>query len=71
MTILQTSALSVTARQVWRRVARLCVVVAGVFCVFVAATLGFTHPATGQRLHFSADLPPDFEAMLAQLRGVA
>jgi len=33
-----------------------------------AATLGFDHPVTGKRLHFTADLPPDFTAELARLR---
>ena len=33
-----------------------------------AATLGFDHPVTGQRLHFVADLPPDFAAEVAKLR---
>lgn len=28
-----------------------------------AKSLGFTHPITGQRLHFESDLPPDFEVM--------
>ena len=34
-----------------------------------AATLGFDHPVTGQRLHFVSDLPPDFAAEVAKLRG--
>jgi 23S rRNA pseudouridine1911/1915/1917 synthase len=29
-----------------------------------AATLGFTHPVTGEWLEFSADLPPDMQALL-------
>lgn len=33
-----------------------------------AATLGFDHPVTGKRLHFTAELPPEFEAELAKLR---
>ncbi|WP_054749411.1 RluA family pseudouridine synthase [Lacticaseibacillus thailandensis] len=33
-----------------------------------AATLGFTHPVTGQHLEFSAPLPDYFEAMLTRLR---
>jgi 23S rRNA pseudouridine1911/1915/1917 synthase len=34
-----------------------------------AATLGFDHPVTGERLHFAAPLPPEFVAMVAKLRG--
>jgi 23S rRNA pseudouridine1911/1915/1917 synthase len=34
-----------------------------------AATLGFEHPVTGQRLAFSADPPPEFVAMVDKLRG--
>jgi 23S rRNA pseudouridine1911/1915/1917 synthase len=34
-----------------------------------AATLGFDHPVTGQRLQFAAELPPDFAAAVAKLRG--
>ena len=33
-----------------------------------AATLGFDHPVTGQRLMFTSDLPLDFQAALAALR---
>jgi 23S rRNA-/tRNA-specific pseudouridylate synthase len=33
-----------------------------------ARTLGFTHPATGQRLEFESQLPPDFAQLLQQLR---
>lgn len=33
-----------------------------------AATLGFTHPVTGEALQFEAPLPPDMEALLASLR---
>jgi 23S rRNA pseudouridine1911/1915/1917 synthase len=33
-----------------------------------AATLGFEHPATGKRLHFTAPLPPDMERLLQRLR---
>jgi 23S rRNA pseudouridine1911/1915/1917 synthase len=33
-----------------------------------AATLGFDHPVTGARLHFAADLPPDFVAEVERLR---
>jgi 23S rRNA pseudouridine1911/1915/1917 synthase len=33
-----------------------------------AATLGFDHPVTGQHLHFTAELPPDFAAEVAKLR---
>jgi len=34
-----------------------------------AATLGFVHPVTGESLHFEDDPPPDFEAVVARLRG--
>jgi len=34
-----------------------------------AATLGFDHPVTGEHVHFAAPLPPEFETMLAKLRG--
>ncbi len=33
-----------------------------------AATLGFDHPLTGERLEFAAPLPPDMRALLAALR---
>jgi len=33
-----------------------------------AATLGFEHPATGAMLRFSAELPPDFTAVVETLR---
>jgi 23S rRNA pseudouridine1911/1915/1917 synthase len=33
-----------------------------------AATLGFDHPVTGERLHFASKLPPSFEAELQRLR---
>ena len=33
-----------------------------------AATLGFEHPITGERVELSAPTPPDFEAVLARLR---
>jgi 23S rRNA pseudouridine1911/1915/1917 synthase len=33
-----------------------------------AGSLGFVHPVTGERLHFRADPPPEFEAMVARLR---
>lgn len=33
-----------------------------------AATLGFDHPVTGERLQFSAPLPPEFTAMVESLR---
>jgi 23S rRNA pseudouridine1911/1915/1917 synthase len=33
-----------------------------------AAELGFTHPATGNELHWTMPLPPDLEAFLARLR---
>jgi len=34
-----------------------------------AATLGFDHPVTGEPLRFEAPPPPDFETILARLRG--
>lgn len=34
-----------------------------------AATLGFAHPVTGAPLRFEAPPPPDFETILARLRG--
>ena len=34
-----------------------------------AATLGFDHPVTGERLEFAAPLPEDMETLLAALRG--
>ena len=34
-----------------------------------AATLGFEHPVTRQRLDFESPLPPDYLAMLEELRG--
>ena len=33
-----------------------------------AKTLGFVHPATGQRLEFDSELPADLQATLATLR---
>jgi 23S rRNA pseudouridine1911/1915/1917 synthase len=33
-----------------------------------AATLGFTHPASGARLEFSSPLPPDMAGLLHHLR---
>ncbi len=36
-----------------------------------AATLGFDHPVTGERLHFSAPLPPEFVAMVERLRSAS
>ena len=33
-----------------------------------AASLGFTHPVTGERLEFTSDLPADMEALLGALR---
>jgi 23S rRNA pseudouridine1911/1915/1917 synthase len=33
-----------------------------------AASLGFVHPARGERLHFESPLPADLEALLAALR---
>ena len=35
-----------------------------------ARTLGFTHPRTGEELHFSRDPPDDFEAFAARLADV-
>ncbi|MBN8525748.1 MAG: RluA family pseudouridine synthase [Planctomycetes bacterium] len=34
-----------------------------------AATLGFTHPVTGEALEFSSPLPPDMATLIAALRG--
>lgn len=36
-----------------------------------AATLGFTHPVSGDRLSFSSDLPQDMVQLLSSLRGTA
>jgi 23S rRNA pseudouridine1911/1915/1917 synthase len=36
-----------------------------------AAVLGFTHPATGERVRFERDLPADLAAWVARLRAVA
>jgi 23S rRNA pseudouridine1911/1915/1917 synthase len=36
-----------------------------------AATLGLTHPATGQRCRWSSDLPEDMASLLRRLRGRA
>jgi len=33
-----------------------------------AATLGFDHPITGERLHFAAPLPPEFTSVVDKLR---
>ena len=33
-----------------------------------AYQLSFTHPSTGERMTFEAPLPPEFEALLTQLR---
>jgi 23S rRNA pseudouridine1911/1915/1917 synthase len=33
-----------------------------------AATLGFTHPATGKRMHWTTPLPEDMEALLRKFR---
>ena len=33
-----------------------------------ARTLGFTHPVTGQRLHFEAPLPADMAALIEKWR---
>ena len=35
-----------------------------------AYTLGFTHPATGEAMNFTAPLPPDMQHVLARLRAV-
>jgi 23S rRNA pseudouridine1911/1915/1917 synthase len=34
-----------------------------------ARTLGFTHPRSRQRMHFSSELPADMEAVIAKWRG--
>ena len=34
-----------------------------------ARTLGFTHPTTGERLHFEAPLPADMQALMDKWRG--
>ncbi len=34
-----------------------------------AATLGFDHPLTGERLEFNSPLPPDMDALLSALQG--
>ena len=34
-----------------------------------AATLGFTHPETGEEMAFEAPLPADMAALVAALRG--
>lgn len=36
-----------------------------------AATLGFVHPLSGERLRFAADMPPDMTNLLAALRAAA
>ena len=36
-----------------------------------AATLGFRHPVTGERLSFTSDLPPDMAHLIGTLRGGA
>ena len=33
-----------------------------------AATLGFVHPVTGERVRLAAELPPDFQAVVQRLR---
>ena len=35
-----------------------------------AKTLGFTHPVTMKRLHFSSELPQDLQGALSALRGL-
>ncbi|MCM1452775.1 MAG: RluA family pseudouridine synthase [Clostridium sp.] len=35
-----------------------------------ARTLGFTHPATGEEMFFTAPIPPDMQALMEKLRGV-
>ena len=34
-----------------------------------AASLGFDHPVTGERLEFTSPLPPDLAGLIAGLRG--
>ncbi len=36
-----------------------------------AATLGFTHPVTGEWMEFASPVPPDMAALIAALRGAA
>jgi 23S rRNA pseudouridine1911/1915/1917 synthase len=36
-----------------------------------AATLGFTHPATGKHMHWTASLPTDMHELSRRLRGAA
>jgi 23S rRNA pseudouridine1911/1915/1917 synthase len=36
-----------------------------------AAVLGFTHPATGERVRFESELPPDLAGWIARLRAAA
>jgi 23S rRNA pseudouridine1911/1915/1917 synthase len=33
-----------------------------------AASLGFEHPATGKRMHWTSPLPPDLDALVKRLR---
>jgi len=33
-----------------------------------AASLGFSHPVSGETLQFEADLPADFASLIAELR---
>ena len=35
-----------------------------------AQTLGFSHPITGERMHFDSPLPQDFEDALQRLRAL-
>ncbi|WP_066555644.1 RluA family pseudouridine synthase [Croceicoccus bisphenolivorans] len=34
-----------------------------------AAVLGFDHPVTGDRLHFSSDMPPDMRELIEEIEG--
>ena len=34
-----------------------------------AASLGFIHPITKEKMHFTADLPEDFDSALERWRG--
>ncbi len=43
-------------------------VIAAARLMLHAATLGFDHPVTGEKLRFEAPPPPDFETILARLR---
>jgi 23S rRNA pseudouridine1911/1915/1917 synthase len=43
-------------------------VIASARLMLHAATLGFAHPITGERVALAAEAPPDFEAVVARLR---